>query len=297
MVYRKRHRRYPWFRVILFASVLILVISGFEFLLSKAERKPTIETNKSEVKKFPKKVIEHLKLVKPPQYFNVPILLYHYVEFVKDTKDTMRQSLNITPDIFEMQVKSLKEAGFTFITTHELGLVIDGQKKLPPKPLIITFDDGHWDILTDIVPILNKYNAKAVVYIITDFLDTPDFLSTAQLHEVIKSKRLEIGAHTVHHVSLSGKMPQTTKYEVAESKNYLEKKFNIWVDSFAYPNGALDLPAIKAVREAGYATAVSTVPGVEVSVVNRFALYRLRPGRRTGQELVDYLSREDSSYR
>ena len=48
--------------------------------------------------------------------FRVPILMYHYVEYVQDKKDAIRQSLNINPNVFEEQVKNLKDAGYNFMT-------------------------------------------------------------------------------------------------------------------------------------------------------------------------------------
>jgi peptidoglycan/xylan/chitin deacetylase (PgdA/CDA1 family) len=76
---------------------------------------------------------------------------------------------------------------------------------------------------------------------------------------------------------------------VTLSKQALEKTYGIKIVSFAYPDGSYDTQAIAAVKKAGYRTAVSTVPGVEQSQTNRLFLYRLRPGRRTGQELIKYI--------
>jgi len=293
---KRRPQKFNW-NILFVCLAIVLTLFLMEGFKTRRERKPTVETAKSEVKKLPAKVKKAIAKKPVREAYNVPILMYHYVEYVKDTRDTIRQSLNITPDIFEEQVKTLSEAGYTFMTASELGEVIDHKSELPEKPVLLTFDDGHWDILTDIIPIFKKFKAQGTVYIITDFLNGSDFLTEEQLQRVIDSGVFEIGAHTVHHVSLSGKLPQTVKYEVEESKNFLEEKYNIWVNAFAYPNGALDLQAIKMVREAGFTTAVSTVPGVEVTSANRFALYRLRPGRRTGEELLNYLSQPDPSYR
>lgn len=267
------------------------------FLLSffYLERQPTVETLKTEVTELPQEVRDKIGMAEVDESVRIPILMYHYVEYVKDTNDTIRQSLNINPDIFEAQVKALKEAGFTFLTMREVGLIIDDKMELTPKPVVLTFDDGHWDLLTDVLPILKKYKAKATVYIITDFLDGSDFLSIEQLLKLSQAKEIEIGAHTVHHAYLADRLPMTVKFELEESKQMLEELLNIWIVSFAYPNGALDLQAMDAVQKAGYWTAVSTAPGVNANKANRFALYRLRPGRRTGEGLVEYLEGDSFS--
>jgi len=293
---KKQPAKFNW-NLLLVCLTIVLILFLMEAFKSRGERKPTVETAASEIKKLPSKVKRAIAKKQVLATYSVPILMYHYVEYVKDTRDTIRQSLNIPPDVFEEQLKTLSEEGYTFLTASELEEVIDGKRELPQKPVLLTFDDGHWDILSDIVPLFKKYQAQGTVYIITDFLNGSDFLTEEQLGKVIDSGVFEIGAHTVHHVSLAGKMPQTVKFEVEESKNFLEKKYNIWVNAFAYPNGALDLPSLEAVREAGFTTAVSTVPGVEVTAANRFALYRLRPGRRTGAELLNFISQPDASYR
>ncbi|OGK64572.1 hypothetical protein A2262_03810 [Candidatus Roizmanbacteria bacterium RIFOXYA2_FULL_41_8] len=276
----------------MFWKIIILIMAVLALLgvLWINERPVSvIETPESEVKVLPAEVIEKIGQAQYDKSFQVPILLYHYVEYVKDTNDTIRQSLNITPDIFEEQVKTLSEAGYTFLTMRELGLIIDDKQALPEKPVVLTFDDGHWDIYTDVWPILKKHQAKITVFMITDFINGSDFLSTEQIREIVGSKEIEIGAHTVHHVSLAYESAQTLKFQVEQSKKTLEKDFGLEVVSFAYPNGALDLAAMQAVEDAGYWTAVSTVLGTNVNKGNRFALYRLRPGRLIGENLLERL--------
>lgn len=219
----------------------------------------------------------------------VPILLYHYVEYVQDKRDTIRQSLNIPPNIFDQQVMTLKNAGYTFMTAKELGEVLDGKMPLPANPVLLTFDDGHWDFDTDILPILKKYQAKATQYVIPGFTGGSDFMTQEQVQDVVNSGLVDIGAHTVHHIPLKGKLLQVVQYEIDQSKVMLEQTYHIHVVSFAYPNGAFDAQAAQVAKDAGFSTAVSTLPGIEQNQENRFYLYRLRPGYRTGASLLSYL--------
>lgn len=221
-----------------------------------------------------------------------PILIYHYIEYVKDEKDTIRKSLNIIPYIFVKQIETLKNAGYTFITASELIDILDGKIKLPQKPIIISFDDGYRDFYTDVLPVLKKYKIKAVVYIVTGFLDKPNYLSTEQLKEIAKSRLVEIGAHTVHHFALKGLNPILAKYEVEESKKNLEKLINTPVVSFAYPDGSFDMQAIKLVKSAGFKSAVTTLHGFEIKKDNRFFLYRIHPGDKTDNFLLNFLEKK-----
>ncbi len=278
------------FLPILLAFLNILALAGIFFISSQF--KPTVETPKSEVTKMPRQ-IKKAPVASPSATLRVPILMYHYVEYVQDKKDTIRESLNINPNIFDEQVKTLKDAGYTFLTASDLADILDAIKPLPPKPVLLTFDDGHWDLYTDVLPILEKYHAKATSYVISGFIGGSDSLSPDQLQKVIQSGLVEIGAHTVHHVALGGRLPEVVRFEVEQSKKTLEENYHIKVVSFAYPDGSFDQQAINTVKAAGFRTAVSTIPGISQNQNNRFYLYRLHPGYKTGKELLDYLSQNN----
>lgn len=224
-----------------------------------------------------------------PKSVHVPILMYHYVEYVKDKGDTIRQSLDTTPYTLEQEILTLKDAGYTFMTNRELTDVLDGTAHLPNKPVVLTFDDGYRDFYTDAYPILKKYNVKATEYLIAGWTGYRNNMTEEQIKEIAGDGLVEFGAHTVDHAWLKGLPLKTLQYEVAESKNMLEDLLGKPVVSFAYPYGAFDLAAINAVAQAGFTSAVTTVPGIDQPQVHRYFLYRLRPGGRTGDALLSWL--------
>lgn len=277
--------------------LLIVLLTALLCTIIVLDRRYVYETPNTEVNTLPSEI---QKIYQPPTSsssatLRVPILLYHYVEYVRDKKDTIRQSLDITPDVFEKQVKTLKDAGYTFMTVSDLADVLDGKTKLPDKPVILTFDDGHWDLYTDVLPIIEKYQVKVTAYIVPGFIGGSDSLSSDQLQKVIQSNLVEIGDHTIHHASLAKRPLALVRYEVNLSKEMLEKRYNIHVVSFAYPYGSFDQQAISVVKDAGFKTAVSTVPGILQNQSNRYFLFRIRPGRRKGVALINLL--EQSTYK
>lgn len=278
------------FILLLIAFILIGGTRLCQFI--KSEIRSVTQISKDNTKKVPQEVKDNLK----PNYslnYRVPILMYHYVEYVTDKGDAIRQSLNIEPNIFEAQVKTLYDNGYTFMTAKELGEVIDGKKDMPKKPVLLTFDDGHYDLDTVILPILKKYHAKATAYVIPGFIDEQDFLTKAQLQDVIKSHLVDIGAHTVHHIYLKDKILPIVEYEISQSRKILESNYNLDVVSFAYPDGAFDQQAIDAVKNAGFTTAVTTIPGIVQTKQNKFFLFRLRPGNRKGTDLINYFNQTE----
>ena len=285
--------------ILLFVGIIaVLSIIVFGYKLLSPTPKAQVVTELHTMQKIPpdvKKVIaKQIKTASISATLQVPLLLYHYVEYVQDKKDTERQKLDVTPYIFEKQIQTLLDAGYTFITAKDLGDILDGKKQMPQKPIILTFDDGHWDLDTTVLPILKKYNVHATAYIVPGFIGGSDFLSQKQLQDVIKSGLVEIGAHTVHHISLKGLFTAKAQYEILESKRMLEKGYHIKVYSFAYPYGSFDQQAITLVKQDGFTTAASTIPGALQGNINRYFLYRVRPGSQTDQYLLNYLDYWDS---
>jgi len=223
-----------------------------------------------------------------PQY--VPILMYHYVEYVKDKGDTIRQSLDTLPITFEKQLETLSNGGYTFMTMRELGDVFDGKRRLPDKPLILTFDDGYGDFYTDAYPLLKKYNAKATVYVISGFIGYRNYMNEKEIQEIAKEGLVEIGDHTVHHISLKYAPNEEIQKELAESKTKLESLIGMPVFSFAYPNGSYDDRSEIFVKQAGFSTAAGTKLGVLLDPSMRYKLTRIRPGANTGTDLLKRLS-------
>jgi len=216
----------------------------------------------------------------------IPILMYHYVEYVQDKGDTIRRSLDITPYIFERQIETLVNDGYAFITMSEVGEMFDGKRSVPDKPVVLTFDDGYRDFYTDAYPIIKKYHVKATAYIISGFLGYRNYMRDTEIQKVTAEGLVEIGAHTVHHANLKNAPPEEIQKEVRESKTALETLIGSPVVSFAYPNGSYDDRAIKEVAAAGFTTAVGTKLGVELDPKDRFALVRIRPGANIGADLL-----------
>jgi len=203
--------------------------------------------------------------------------------------DKIRISLNITPYTLDQQIQTLVHAGYTCMTNAELDDVLDGIKPLPQNPILLTFDDGYRDFATDAYPILKKYQVKATAYIVPGFLDRPNYMLRSQLEEIATDGLVELANHTIDHLGLARQSLKTVTDEVFRSKVMLEEEIHKPVVDFAYPYGSFDDQAIQVVKDAGFRSAVSTLPGAEQGQTNRYFLFRLRPGYRTGQTLLNWL--------
>jgi peptidoglycan/xylan/chitin deacetylase (PgdA/CDA1 family) len=220
----------------------------------------------------------------------VPILLYHYVEYVTDKHDAMRKLLDVTPQIFEQQLLTIMTAGYHPITPRQLAAYFDDQYILPSKPIILSFDDGYADFYTDVFPILQKHSTPAILYMVSRFLDTSkNYLTTQELIDIDKSGLIEIGAHTTKHKDLAHVIKDEALYEIAQSKKDLEQLLGHKVTSFAYPYGAYTRETENLVSEVGFTSSVTTHTGIIQSPEYRFSLPRVRPGTYTGDALIAIL--------
>ena len=96
--------------------------------------------------------------------FSYPrILMYHMIS--NHIKGAKFNGLRVNPKDFESQIAYLHVNGWTFFTMNEL---IEKKDNLPLKSVAITFDDGYEDNITNALPILKKYNAKATIYLVID---------------------------------------------------------------------------------------------------------------------------------
>lgn len=229
------------------------------------------------------------ELQQPQPYTgSLPILIYHYVEYVRDPGDTIRISLNIQPHILDAQIKTLETNGYTFITPKDIPGLERGFVSVE-NPIILSFDDGYRDFYTDVFPILKKYQAKAIVYPVTGFLDKPNNMDWWQIEEIYQSGLVEIGAHSISHPSLGAMSKESARREIEISKSEIEKHLEIPVYSFAYPNGSFNQETTDLVKNAGYTSAVTTIEGTNTDLKDKYLLKRIHPGARIGPDLITHV--------
>lgn len=210
---------------------------------------------------------------------SVPILLYHYV-----------------PGDFAAQLEYLKTHGYSVVDMDQVAAAMSGGTPLPAKPVAITFDDGFANQL-QAFEILRQYDMKATFYVITggaasrwcigagrrnrDPLQPANgcgdsYLNWDQLRMFDRSGLITIGAHTVDHQNLASDSPEQQQFEISQSKAQLEAQLGHPVHHFCYPYGSYDQATIDLVRQAGFITATTTLPGTIQPPGSLFTLRRIR---------------------
>ena len=196
----------------------------------------------------------------------VPILAYHQVSEEDDI-------YSVTAMQFEEQMGYLQEKGYTAISLEQLFDSYEGRAVLPNKPIIITFDDGYEDNFLAALPIMEKYNMRSTVFIVTSLVGTTDYLSWQQIADM-QVRHTEIGSHTVSHIALSDYSVEQQRLEIASSKEILEEHIGP-VKFFAYPYGQFTKVTQQLLGEAGYLGACSGIVGLNSKSAPVYVLKRI----------------------
>lgn len=146
------------------------------------------------------------------------------------------------------QFSWLKEHDYTVVSMQDVIAAKTGGKKLPPKAVLLTFDDGYISFYTRIYPLLKLFNYPAVFAIETQWIETPEnekvvygselkkrdeFLTWAQIREMSDSGLIEIASHShdLHHGILGN--PQGNVQPAAITRLY-DKKTRRYEDDASY---------------------------------------------------------------
>ena len=271
-LYRTRISQYVFITIVIGSGILLI---GIGLIIAKdyRHRAPAIYTKKRLIL-----IPTSVPTPTPPVSVRLPIIMYHYVEYVKETNDIVKKRLAINPALFEAQLKEFQKEGYVTYFARDIPDILSGKIKPASHSIVLTFDDGYEDFYTVAVPILQKYNMKGTDFVIYDFLDRKGFLTKQQVKELAQNPLVEIGAHTLDHVYLKVVPDSVARKQIVESKTDLEVLTGKPVETFAYPYGAYNNDTANIIKEASFTAALSTNFGVIQTQSKQFILSRVRAG-------------------
>ncbi|WP_323060919.1 polysaccharide deacetylase family protein [Aeromonas hydrophila] len=217
----------------------------------------------------------------------MPVIMYH--RFIEHDSEKGVHGTWMPIAMFEKHLRLLKWLGYETLTFRDLadkGFI--HRLQYGKKYLMITADDGYQDNLTRMLPLLEKYGYKAVVYVVTgegynrwdvEQASNPDtrvdLMNGEQLKALTASGHVEIGGHTLTHPRLSKLAPEQQAHEIQENKRQLEALLGHPLLSFAYPYGDMDESAKAQAVAAGYRFAVATNSGPRAMHQDPFRIRRI----------------------
>jgi peptidoglycan/xylan/chitin deacetylase (PgdA/CDA1 family) len=211
----------------------------------------------------------------PQRSVRVPVLTYHRVH----TMPAVGQlDLIVDPTVFDAELKALHDGGYHPIHQAQLFDAIYKGARLPPKPIIISVDDGYVDDVRTILPDLERWHMVATFFVITGRTHEPGFVTADQIRELDRAG-MDVGDHTAHHLDLPELTPSELKSETAGSRRALQSILGHPVYYFAYPFGAFNDAVLQAVHAAGFTMAYTTQSGTTESTGAPLTMPRLHIGR------------------
>lgn len=208
----------------------------------------------------------------------IPVICYHSIN-----KDPSGKSpIIISPEKFRQHLKAIKDNGYTTLTMKQFNDYILGDKPIPEKSVLITFDDGYMDNYINAFPILKEFNMNATIFVISSYLDGKEYMSPSNVKEM-SDYGIDIESHTVSHLRLSELSYEQQLNELKISKEALEKLTGKPVVSIAYPEGKYNADTTKAVSEVGYSMGFTIDRGYvgigdDVAKLNRMCVdYTYKP--------------------
>ena len=201
----------------------------------------------------------------------VPILLYHRIAV---TPKGTPSALFVPPKLFARQVRALANAGYTAVTLDQVWQHWETGAALPPRPVVLSFDDGYADQFRYAAKILRARDWPAILFLQSSRLGVRGGLTTAQVRRMLRDG-WELGGHTETHPDLRTLTPAALEAEVTGSRHALQSRFGSRVDFFAYPFGRFDDVVKVAVADAGYLAATTTRRGAADPSDGAFSLDRL----------------------
>jgi len=188
---------------------------------------------------------------------SVPILMYHAIQ--PAPPDAALPDLFVPEAEFEEQMKWLDDHGYEGVTLDQVEDAWSPGAKLPPHPVVLTFDDGYLSQYVAAFPTLEHFHWPGVLNLVAKDADIPD----ADVKKMLGADPAwELASHTITHPDLTTLDSAELEQEVSGSRQLLQKRFGDPVDNFCYPAGRYDDKVIEAVKAAGYTGATTEVPGL-----------------------------------
>lgn len=202
----------------------------------------------------------------------LPVAMYHSI-----LKDQSRAGkFIVSPETLEQDFKWLKDHGYTAVLPRDLIEYVYQNKPLPDQPVMITFDDGYYNNALYALPLLEKYDMKAVISVVGEYLETASasgdrnpayaYLNWTDLQELDATGRIEIASHTykMHNTTPERKgcginpgeneeeYREILSADVSTLQLLLQENAGLEPVTFTYPFGNTCRESVPVLREMGF---------------------------------------------
>jgi peptidoglycan/xylan/chitin deacetylase (PgdA/CDA1 family) len=187
----------------------------------------------------------------------VPILLYHSIA---PDPPSWIAPFAVSPATFAAHLDEVVASGRQPLTVSQYADGLAGRAALPPRPVLITVDDGFADFADHALPALQDRKLSSTLYVTTGALSDQQQESVLPPAPMLATKDLagleeagvEIGAHTHSHRQLDLLPRRAVFDEVTRSGSIVADALGHPIRSFAYPHGYWRRAVRRIVGQAGF---------------------------------------------
>lgn len=189
--------------------------------------------------------------------YPVPILLYHSVS---PDPPSWIAPFAVSPETFALHMDEVVSSGRQPLTVSQYVDGLAGRRALPPRPVVITVDDGFADFADHALGVLTERNLPSTLYVTTGALSdqkheavlpSARMLATTDLAG-LEASGVEIGAHAHTHRQLDLLQRREVADEAVRSGSILADALGHRIRSFAYPHGYWSSGVRRLIGEAGF---------------------------------------------
>ncbi|MEO8414564.1 MAG: polysaccharide deacetylase family protein [Ginsengibacter sp.] len=181
----------------------------------------------------------------------VPVLCYHHIREARPGQSETMKSYSVSPGSFAQQMKALKDSGYQTILPNQLYDYLVYGAQLPPKPVMLSFDDTDEEQFTIGETEMKKYGFKGVYFIMTISINRPRYMTRDQLKQLADDGNA-VEAHTWDHHMVTKYKGLDFDTQFVKPKKKVEDITGKPAEYFAYPFGIWNLAAVPELKKAGY---------------------------------------------
>lgn len=209
-------------------------------------------------------------LTKAEEPVRLPVIMYHSIYTDTPTEYA------VSPRQVESDLQWLKSNGYNTVTAEQVIAYTQNRGNLPENPVMITLDDGFYNNLSVLVPLLEKYDMTAVVSVVGSYIDNDaikdphnpkySYLTWEDIEKLVESDRIEIGNHTYNMHSLyDGRIgcsrnndESEEEYRKAISEDFqrlqgeIRENIGFYPVVFTYPFGSVSRESLPVIRDSGF---------------------------------------------
>ncbi|MDP4131914.1 MAG: polysaccharide deacetylase family protein, partial [Bacteroidota bacterium] len=184
----------------------------------------------------------------------IPVLCYHQIRDWKPADSKTSRTYIVPPVAFATQMKMLADSGYHSVSPDQVYAYLITGAALPPKPIMLTFDDTDLDQFTIAYPEMKKYGFKGVFFIMTVSLGRKHYMSKDQVRH-LSDEGHSIESHTWDHHNVKKYSGNDWVTQIDKPTKELESITGKAIRYFAYPFGLWNTAAIPELKKRGFLAA------------------------------------------